>query len=530
MPGRLLILYFNYMPGKLIVIILAMSKFVKNNLIILLIILTGAYLRLWRISEYMTFLGDEGRDVLVVKRMIVEHDITFLGPTASVGGFFLGPIYYYFMTPFLWLWRLDPAGPAVMVALFGIATIYLVFKVGKEFFSELAGIIAAALYALSPLVIAQSRSSWNPNIVPFFSILYIYALWKSSQTNKLIWYLIAGLSIGIGLQLHYLFIFLIPIGLVYLLIYKWRISIWKYYTTLLGGAVLGIFPFLAFEVKNRFPNTQTIIRFILQEEDVRFSFNKAVEILGDVAFRLYGRLVFFFPPPEQLYRYTETQLFLWKAAVIITILVTLSLLTWEARKHRPKTHILIILWTIFGIGLFAFYRKNIYEYYFGIVFTLPFLLTGNLIAWLLGKNRLLQATTIAGLIGLLALNWYGRPFKHPPNRQLEQVKKISNAVFAEAAGKPFNFALITGNNSDHAYRYFMEIWGNSPVTIENFENDPQRLTVTNQLFVVCESLPCKPLGHSLWEIAGFGQAEIVGEWDVSVVKLYKLAHYKTEDI
>src|SRR3989304_5159037 len=114
-----------------------MRRFLKNHwevLILLTILLAGAFLRLYKIADYMTFLGDEGRDVLVVKRMIVDHKFTLLGPTASVGGFFLGPIYYYFMLPFLFLWRLDPVGPAVMVALFGIATIYLVYRVGKDFF------------------------------------------------------------------------------------------------------------------------------------------------------------------------------------------------------------------------------------------------------------------------------------------------------------------------------------------------------------------------------------------------------------
>src|SRR3990167_7677310 len=100
------------------------------------ILILGGFFRLRNISGYMTFLGDEGRDVLIVKRMIVDHDITFLGPTASVGGFFLGPIYYYFITPFLWAFNLDPVGPAVMVALFGVATIYLVYRVGVDFVSR----------------------------------------------------------------------------------------------------------------------------------------------------------------------------------------------------------------------------------------------------------------------------------------------------------------------------------------------------------------------------------------------------------
>jgi len=166
------------------------------------ILFLSAYLRLWNIGGYMTFLGDEGRDVLVVKRMIVDHDITFLGPTASVGGFFLGPIYYYFMAPFLWLWNLNPVGPAVMVALFGVATIYLLYRVGTDFVSRSTGYIAALLYAIAPLVVAHSRSSWNPNIVPFFSLLYIYSLWKAQESRKVRWLFVAGISFGVGIQLH----------------------------------------------------------------------------------------------------------------------------------------------------------------------------------------------------------------------------------------------------------------------------------------------------------------------------------------
>ncbi len=137
---------------------------------IISIVLLGGYLRLYRIADYLTFLGDEGRDVLIVKRMIVDGKWTLLGPTASVGGFYMGPIYYYFMLPFLWASKLDPVGPAIMVALVGIATIYLLYKFCSELFGRFVGISAAALYALSPLVISYSRSSWNPNIVPFFSI------------------------------------------------------------------------------------------------------------------------------------------------------------------------------------------------------------------------------------------------------------------------------------------------------------------------------------------------------------------------
>jgi len=127
------------------------------------------------------------------------------------------------------------------------------------------------------------------------------------------------------------------------------------------------------------------------------------------------------------------------------------------------------------------------------------------------------------------VNLKGIPFQYTPNRQLNQTEQVAKRVFDEAEGKSFNFALITGQNSDHAYRYFLEIWGNSPVTIENSQVDPERKTVTNQLLVVCEVADCKPLGHSLWEIAGFGQAEIVGSWSApGGITVVKLVHYTGE--
>src|SRR5690242_5825225 len=106
-----------------------------TNILLFLILCLAAFMRLYRIGDYLTFLGDEGRDVLVVWNILHGH-LTLLGPTASVGGFFLGPIYYYFMTPFLWLFNYNPVGPAVMVALIGIATVWLIYFVTSQFFNR----------------------------------------------------------------------------------------------------------------------------------------------------------------------------------------------------------------------------------------------------------------------------------------------------------------------------------------------------------------------------------------------------------
>src|SRR6266699_294743 len=110
----------------------------KIQLLLSFILILASFLRLYRIQDYMTFLGDEGRDALVAYNILHGH-FTLLGPTASVGGFYFGPIYYYFLAPALFLANYNPVGPAIMVALFGIATVFFVYKLGKEFFSPVVG-------------------------------------------------------------------------------------------------------------------------------------------------------------------------------------------------------------------------------------------------------------------------------------------------------------------------------------------------------------------------------------------------------
>lgn len=496
---------------------------------VLLILALGAYLRLYHISGYMTFLGDEGRDALVVKRMIVDHKFTLLGPTASVGGFFLGPIYYYFMLPFLWLWRLDPTGPAVMVALFGIATIYLVYRVGRDFFDEWVGLVAASLYALSPLVIAYSRSSWNPNLVPFFSTLFIYILWRiiiKKKLHELFW---IGVILGIGLQLHYLFAFLFVVVLILFLIFGRSFRNVAYYALGVVGFIFGYGPFLAFEIRHGFPNTVSIVRFIFAGKETGFVYGNFLNSIGNIAFRLFGRLVFRLPQPELWGSFPSWQQQMWNIGIIGAIVITLCILfsytvgTSSTNESRKKTSMLLLLWIAVTLVLFGFYRKAIYDYYFGIFFAFPFLCVG-VILWRLSRIGFGKFIAVGAWIGLLYFNWQGRPFLFPPNNQLAQAKRIASTALEKTEGKPFNFALITVNNSDHVYRYFFETLGNPPVTIENEANDSERRTVTDQLIVICETYECKPLGHPLWEIAGFGPAEIVGEWDVPFVKIFKLVH------
>src|SRR4030042_5453256 len=110
--------------------------FFKNTqnlqlILVTLLIITAIFFRFWQIRDYVVFLGDEGRDMIIMRRIFTEGNLPFLGPTASVGGFYLGPIYYWMAAPFLLLFRFDPVGPSVMVAIFGVLTVFLLLKLLK---------------------------------------------------------------------------------------------------------------------------------------------------------------------------------------------------------------------------------------------------------------------------------------------------------------------------------------------------------------------------------------------------------------
>ncbi|MDP2632482.1 MAG: glycosyltransferase family 39 protein, partial [Candidatus Curtissbacteria bacterium] len=410
------------------------SKKLQTCLIVV-VILIAAFFRFWQIRDYVVFLGDEGRDMIVMRNMFLEKKLVFLGPTASVGGFYLGPIYYWMAAPFLLLSRFDPVGPSYMVATFGVATVYLLFRFLKETAGFTPAIIISLLYATAPLIVRYSRSSWNPNPLPFFSLLLIYFLYLAISRKKYIYYVLAGASFGIAIQLHYLSGVLLAITAAIILtntnIKKWI----PLGLSILVGALVTFFPFLAFEFKNNFPNFITIREFVTRGTTVGFRSNNIIWTISNL-----GNILI-----EELSNYrgkVYTKLLFW-------ILTTGGLLglwrNWKNEKQRLAFSI-GLLWFLGGLAGLRFYSGQIFDYYFGFMFPAPFFLAGLVIS-LFWKNKIAKVVTV--LIAALVL-WYFMThsfYNNPPNRLINQTEDVADFVIEKSGGAPFNFALITDHNS-----------------------------------------------------------------------------------
>ncbi|KKQ74244.1 MAG: hypothetical protein US96_C0037G0009 [Candidatus Woesebacteria bacterium GW2011_GWB1_38_5b] len=502
-------------------------KFKINNKELLtlgLILAVGALLRLYRISDYMTFLGDEGRDVIVVRRLLLFADPILVGPGTSIGNMYLGPIYYYFMAPWLWLANFNPVGPAIGVALLGILTIWFVWHVGKQFFGPIAGLVAAALYAVAHTIIIYSRSSWNPNIMPFFALLTMYCVWQIWQERKYKWMIVLGFAFAFVLQSHYLGLLLAPvIGLFWVLTFinskKSGNTKYLILNTIYSTAAFALLmsPLVIFDARHDWRNFEAVKKFFLERQTtVSARPWNAIPNLLPILNKINSRLI---TAKQDDWGMWVTPLLL--APVIFIIGLTKKI---KLASRQKNAYLLIFCWfglALLGMGL---YKQEIYDHYYGFFFAAPFLLIGGLAQSLINSSRIRGISLVVPVVFLLILiNLLNSPLASPPAMQLKRTQDIALEIIKLSNNQPFNLAVIAERNYDDAYQYFIENAGAKLVDI-----DPQRAdeTITQQLFVVCEmeEAKCDPTHSPKAEVAGFGWSAIADQWRVSGTLVYKLVH------
>lgn len=499
----------------------------KTEFIILLIILAvGSFLRLYKIDGYMTFLGDEGRDVIIASRLLKEGHPPLIGPGTSIGNMYLGPIYYYMMAPALFLANFSPVGPAVQIALLGVLTIAFVWYVGREWFSPLAGLIASGLYAIAPTVIVYSRSSWNPNIMPFFAILCIYSIWRVWTKHQYKWLVVMGVSFAFVLQSHYLGLLLLPtMGIFWLLTLRNLLREKKnklgFYTNTIVSVVLFLAlmsPLVIFDARHGWINSMAMKKFFSERQTtVSVVPWKAVPNIWPIYENVIERL------PGGRNRVAGIAL-----SAILSLFIVIKLITIKKLDQKYRRNFLLLLcWLIFGLLGLGLYKQHIYDHYYGFFFAAAFLLTGATLQEMVKrKSRILTVVTTILVLGLIYSNLSQSPLLSPPTMQLLRAETVARKVVEVSEGERFNFSLIADANYDSGYRYFLNLYGAKVVDI-----DPQKAdaTITNQLLVVCEKekAKCDPTHNPKAEIAGFGWTKVEKEYDdVFGVTLYKLVHTK----
>ncbi len=523
---------------------------VRNNRLeaffLAIILLTAAFLRLYKIDEYMTFLGDEGRDALIVRRLLVNFDPILIGPGTSIGNMYLGPLYYYLSAPFLFLSNFSPIGPSVMVALFGIITVFMVWLISRQWFTfkgqtiNVGALIASALYTVSPVVITYSRSSWNPNIMPFFAILSIYSIWRVYKYLEFKWLIILGISFAFVLNSHYLGLLLSPVLGFYWLLTFMKLNAKKtvsqdsqkkeYLKNSLIGLLIFAFlmsPLLIFDARHGWKNSLALKEFLtVRQTTVSVKPWTSIPKLVPLTEKIITRLA------AGMNTFTGK----WVSYILITstfLLVVKNRKNIFSGKIMESNFLVLSLWLGFALIGLGLYKQEIYDHYYGFFFPAPFILIAGIIQSILYffkssnfiSKAISYATILIAFVFLMSVNLSNIFLKYPPNNQVGRSIKVSRVIEEDSMGREFNLAVIAERNYEGAYQYFLEK-DNAPLIMI----DPQKYKETqkDQLFVVCE-LPkekCDPTHNPKAGIANFGWSKIASEKEVEGVILYKLVHSK----
>jgi len=511
------------------------THWIKNNqeetVIITLILFLGAFLRLYKIDQYMTFLGDEGRDAIIVRKLLLNFDLVFVGPGTSVGNMYLGPLYYYMMAPALLFANFNPVGPSIMVALLGVATVFFVWFITKKWFGKTGAFIAAILYAISPVIIIFSRHSWNPNIMPFFALITIYSLWKIWQEHKWKWLWVLGIAFAFVLQSHYLGLILLPIIFIFWLltlrdlymekIASRKIELGKYFknSLILLLFFIGLMsPLIMFDAKHNWGNIKAMQTFFLERRgSVSFNPLLSIQKIYPTWQLMMTRLV------------AGTDIQIGRIVAIVTLILlgylVFRLIKNGLSKSTVNAFLLVGLWLVIGLIGLSFYNQAIYDHYLGFLFPAPFILLGAISQNIVNSKKIIGKIVVLLAFSILVyVNLLNNPLKTAPGKQLQNTIEVARKIQQESNGKKYNFAVIADRNYEGAYQYFLELWGTNILMI-----DPQKYgeTLANQLFVVCEyedKTKCQPTSNPKAEVANFGWSKIQEKWDVDRVELFKLVH------
>src|SRR3989344_7764779 len=111
-----------------------MSKKAYGEIIaLILVLLTAAFLRLYRIAELTEFLGDQGRTGIHIYEAWQKKELPLVGPTV-LSGQHLGPAFYYLIAPSFILTNFNPLAPAVFTAFLGVGAVALLWFLSKKLF------------------------------------------------------------------------------------------------------------------------------------------------------------------------------------------------------------------------------------------------------------------------------------------------------------------------------------------------------------------------------------------------------------
>ena len=464
-----------------------LQKFVKQlswvDWVVVAAIIVGAVLRLWNFRSTLEFQGDQGRDAIIVSRIFRQHDPVLIGPMTSTGDMYLGPLYYYFMTPFLMMTYPSPTGPAYAVAGLSILTIALIYLLGRELVGNKAAALAAVAFSVTDMAILYGRFSWNPNPAPLVGIILIWALWQARRKNVWYWVLVSA-CISILMQLHYVSLVMVPVaGIWWLLSIRDHLQaekslqkLWLATVVSIGVFIAFLSPLIAFDFRHNWLNLRSLQAFIANSEKPLHQVSlleKVMTILSTAFIQTQHLFIDLFMGAQGMVGGIALGIFSGIAAFQF----------YQKRQYHqsvaPQTQLLLLSTVLTIIGL-AFYRGEVHDHYLGFFLPISLLILAKLL------YNLRTSETGRVFVGGVMILFIGWNLTHLPLKSLgwtiDDMNRTAQTIADRVKpGEKYNIVLLSESKDLYGqnYRYFLTTTAQPPVTTDEFA-DAQTLFVIDE--------------------------------------------------
>jgi len=226
--------------------------------------LVAIFLRSYGHEKFLGFHLDQSRDAIIVGDFVSQgfSKIPLLGPHTSGSNLQLGAAYYYLQAIPVFFLGERPENFALADWFFSILFVWLLYFFLRLYFSKNISLLLSAMASVSLFLVIYGRFAWNPNPLPFFTLLALFGLIKADWKNSVCprWFYLGVFGAAIATQLHYVYFFMAPIiFIVYIAVWKPRLKIKHYLIGIL--IILAVYsPMVISEIKTGGENTKLLIK------------------------------------------------------------------------------------------------------------------------------------------------------------------------------------------------------------------------------------------------------------------------------
>lgn len=476
-----------------------------------LILFLAAAIRLYNIGGLNHFTYDQARDAIYIKRIIVDHKFRLIGTQSSIPGVYTPPLYYYMMTPFLLVFKLNPAGLDYATAIFGILSVMVFhFLLSLLIKSRYLRLAITSLYAFQPAIVAQSRYAWNPNTTPFFIILALISLIKIVRKETGIgYYLVLFFSLSMAISLHYSGLIFALTAFIFLAARLKNLN----KKNLFFGVVVFFFltglPILLFDFRHDFVNTRGVFNYFFHNSTVDQTppLPFFAGIIDKYRF-LFGLV---FPLSSNIALANLTMIFSALCLLLITV------------KKRNKEFNLFCWLFFFSIIFASFYKKGFFSFYLTFLYPLPFVILGQALA-LASKRKILIGLLSSVVMALAIMNFASCWRQVKINKtSLEERLSATAEFLSTKVAEPFNLAAINDNPERFGsnavdYRYYLETFFGK----KGLDWDPIDYQQADHLYLISEIGEVDPLKTGIWEVGLFKPKKVMDRWEIDKAIVYHL--------